>query len=168
MPANDSCNSVVAQWVNEMRRVRDTGVIATAVILAFVFIDAMAHISRAENASKAVGKDFKDWVDRYMKSQEPAEYRYTGEDLYAARCDLLHTFSNQFRKTKKNFGYHDGSHHRYRPDDANLVMLSVTALVDDLWQGISRFLAEQRRSGNYALIEKRFGEVFAMVPFGAA
>jgi hypothetical protein len=151
-----------------MKALRQANVIASAVILAFVVIDAMAHISRAVDADRATHSDFKAWVDRYMHAREPSEYRYTGEDIYAARCDLLHTFSNQHREGRKNFGYQDGYPHRYRPDIApNFVMLSVDALVEDLWQGISEFLAEKRSGADYPLITQGFNEVFAFTPFRA-
>lgn len=101
MNTPDPCDEVVAQLVAEMRRVQSAHANVSAAILSFVIIDAMAHIGRATSVSKATGEDFKAWVDRYMRSQKPAEYRYSGNDLWAARCDLLHTFSNQFRTSKK-------------------------------------------------------------------
>jgi hypothetical protein len=163
-----TCEQVIAQLVAEMKKVREARAIASSIILAYVIIDAMAHIARPTNAERATHQDFKAWVDRYMHAHEPAEYRYSGDDLYSARCDLLHTFSNQSRGTKRNFGYHDGFPHRYRPDiDPNLVMLSVEALVDDLWQGVSEFVAEQRKTGDHALCQKRFNEIFRWMPFGA-
>jgi len=165
MPTLRQPEIVVADLVAEMRRIRGADSIASAAILVYVVIDAMAHISRSATVDRATNVDFKAWVNQYMHSRS-SEYQYSGEDLYAARCDLLHTFSNQFRATKKNFAYHDGSPHRYRPDiDPNLVMLSVDDLVDDLWQGMSEFLADARRGSDYALIVQRFNEVFAFAPF---
>lgn len=166
MPTIRQPEDVVADLVAEMRKVSEANSIASAVILAYVIIDAMAHISRAAGADRATNTDFKAWVDRYMHAFEPAEYRYSGDDLYAARCDLLHTFSNQFRTTKKNFGYHNGFPHRYRPDiDRDLVMLSVDGLVDDLWQGVSEFLVEKRAGSDYQLTVQRFNDIFAFTPF---
>jgi hypothetical protein len=157
---------VVAQLVGEMRKLREAGVIASAVMLAYVVIDAMAHISRPLTADKATNADFKAWVDKYMHAYEPAEYRYNGDDLYAARCDLLHTFSNQFRSSKKDFGYHDGFPHRHRPDiGPNLVMFSVDGLIDDVWQGISEFLAEKRGGSDYPVTVKRFNDIYAFTLF---
>jgi hypothetical protein len=166
MPTARQPEDVIAQLVGEMRKLRGAGVIASAAMLTYVIIDAMAHISRPTIAARATNADFKAWVDRYMHVREPAEYRYSGEDLYSARCDLLHTFSNQLRLNRKHFGYHDGYPHRYRPDIApNVVMLSVDALADDLWQGVSEFLAEERAGNRYPLIVQRFNDIFAFVPF---
>lgn len=158
----------VAQLVGEMRKLRDAGVIASSARLVYVLVDAMAHISRPATADRATNKDFKAWADRYMRAAayEAAGYRYSGDDLYAARCDLLHTFSNQLRKSKKNFGYHNGFPHRYRPDiGPKLVMLSVDGVTDDLWQGISEFLAEKRNGADYPLTVQRFNQIFAFTPF---
>lgn len=92
---------VVAQWVAEMKRVQGAHANAAAAMLCFVTIDAMAHIGRATDAAKTINIDFKAWVDNYMRSDEPAEYRYSVDDLYAARCDVLHTFSNQIRSSNR-------------------------------------------------------------------
>ncbi len=163
-----TCERVIAQLVDEMKKVQNAKAIASTFILAFVVIDAMAHIARPVDAPKATGQNFKDWVDRYMHAFEPAEYRYKGEDLWGARCDILHTFSNQTRESKMNVGYQDGFPHRYRPDiDPTLVMLSAEALVDDLWKGVAEFVADQRGSGNHALLQKRFNELFRIFPFGS-
>jgi hypothetical protein len=163
----DPGDEVVAQLVEEMSRLHKAEAAASSAILAFVIIDAMAHIGRPKDAPKATGADFIAWVDLYMRVQEPAEYRYSGADLYAARCDLLHTFSNQTRTSKRNFGYHDGAPHRYRPDiDPNLVLLSVTSLAEHLWAAIAAFLMDKRSGPDYALVQTRFNDLFRLIPFG--
>ncbi len=63
-------------------------------------------------------------------------------------------------------GYLDGFPHRYRPDiGPDLILLSAEALVADLWRGVAEFVADQRRSGNDALCQERFNEIFRVMLF---
>lgn len=61
-------------------------------------IDKMAWLSipGEDNA----GQDFKDWVDRYLIAGR--QVAYTADDLWAARCGLLHTGAAESRDYRKN------------------------------------------------------------------
>jgi hypothetical protein len=140
------------------------------VALVYVFIDSMAWTGLPTKQQEVTGRDFIDWVNRYMVVPgEVAEYHYKGEDLYAARCGFLHTYSMKTSATGKRFGYHDGTPHRYRPDiDASLVVLSVPLLVDDLWAAVARYVAEVRRRGDAGVVEERMDQMLQTLPFKAA
>jgi hypothetical protein len=90
------------------------------------------------------------------------EWDYIGSDMYEYRCGMLHTISSQY----KMIAFHDGSHHRFRPDlDTRFVGISIPLLYDDLWAAIARFLADARAGDHYDCVKARFGEMYRFMPF---
>jgi len=69
------------------------------VILLYSLIDAMAWLWRDPSHDDVTGSDFKEWVDRYML---PAPGIYvSAEDLYGARCGLLHSLTGESKKHRE-------------------------------------------------------------------
>ena len=69
-----------------------------ALAAMFSSIDKMAWLTTVGYESE--GKDFKAWVDAYFISGQPLPY--TANDLWAARCGLLHTGAAESRDYRKN------------------------------------------------------------------
>lgn len=70
-----------------------------ALILTFVTIDSMAWLDRA--AGEDVTKpDFISWVDRYLLPDN--NLPCTGEELYSARCGMLHSLTADSRLQRQN------------------------------------------------------------------
>ncbi len=152
--------------VGELKKVYDSKSMVGAIIMTYVLIDSMARAGLPAGRNDVKRDDFVAWVDKYMKTATPAEYQYAGIDVYNARCGMLHTFTAQIHKPARHFGYHDGSPHRYRPDiDARLVMISVPLFIDDFWVAVARFLADKHSGPDYAVVQSRFGEMFAAYPY---
>jgi hypothetical protein len=61
-----------------------------ALILIYTAIDTVSWIASADE-NQPVGKRFQTWVDKWMLQKYPLPC--TAEELYAARCGLLHTLT---------------------------------------------------------------------------
>jgi len=157
---------IVRMLVDQLKTVLASGAALGPIIMAFVFIDAMARAGLPSNRNKVEGADFIGWVDKYMRTSDPCEYQYVGVDVYNARCAMLHTLTPQMHKDGRIFMYHDGVPHRYRPDlHANVVVISVPLFIDDLWTAVARFIADARSGSSWELVASRFNEMFAIVPY---
>ncbi len=111
----------------------------SALILLYSFIDRMSWLSVDGDSS---GSDFKMWVESYLLPQ--GEISCTANDLWAARCALLHTGSVEARDTKKGSArkihYSTGAllmRPETVPDDE--VYLNVGILHSNLFGAVSAF-----------------------------
>jgi len=62
-----------------------------ALILLFSAVDAFASLMRPETEDDTNGSHFEKWVENYMIG--PSRLTITSDDLWGARCGLLHTHS---------------------------------------------------------------------------
>jgi hypothetical protein len=67
------------------------------VLMVFVGMDLMALLSTPEERTEQTRAEFIAWADRYMHGHQDQPYRYTGRDLYGARCAALHAFGARSR-----------------------------------------------------------------------
>ncbi len=140
-------SKVIKNILDEIIKVRDAGAISATVIMTYVAIDTMAFLSMPLNKTKNGNKEFISWVDRYMKTDQMQSYQYSGEDMWAARCGKLHSYSAAsdyaIKKNCKLYGYHDGSEHRYNPKESErLVMISAHRLVEDFIARLRTFFRD--------------------------
>jgi len=68
-------------------------------ILLYSGIDAMAWLDREVDKSDVTARDFISWCDRYLL--DPADEQLRSEDLYAARCGLLHSHTGESRRHRE-------------------------------------------------------------------
>ncbi len=64
--------------------------IMPALVLVYSAIDSVSWLA-SENENQAVGERFQVWVDIWMLQKYPLPC--TAEELYAARCGILHTLT---------------------------------------------------------------------------
>lgn len=69
------------------------------VILLYSLIDAMAWLWRDPSHADVTGPDFREWVGRYMLPA--ADIHVSTEDLYGARCGLLHSLTGESKKHRE-------------------------------------------------------------------
>jgi hypothetical protein len=67
-----------------------------ALVLTYSGIDAAAWVNTNKPSTDRTG--FKEWVDRYLLPAEPLPC--SADDLYSARCALLHNLSSDSDMTK--------------------------------------------------------------------
>lgn len=84
----------LVQHANKMQNailcLRDNGFSESALMLLYAAIDQMAWLSISDEV--AGGKEFKEWVNRYMFARNRVGLeQVSANDLWAARCGLIHT-----------------------------------------------------------------------------
>ena len=160
---------ILASRVNEfttcIRMLLDTGHSLPALILLYSAIDAFASLLRPETKPDTTGDYFKKWTEDYMIGGSGLSIR--SEDLWGARCGLLHTHGAASRLSREGKAR---QLHYYRAQaltpgmqqelESKLKALramgklpvDIDALYAAFDQGVSRFLASIHRDTG---LEKR-------------
>jgi hypothetical protein len=133
-----------------------------ALILLFTAIDIFASLRRLETETDTNGGYFKKWVEDYMiaSSQRP----FTSEDLWGARCGLLHTHTAASKVSRQGKAR---QLHYYRAHDpisldqqrafdsiANIYgkqFVDVDLLHADFIEGLRRFSTDIQRNPELAM-----------------
>jgi hypothetical protein len=119
-------------------------------ILIYCGIDAMSYLDMPLGQAEVHADDFIHWVERYvtpnLKNQAT---QITGEELYSARCAVVHTYSVESRKTRRGsaraIGYAIGGGQSIVWDGKvgpGLVLLRLETLRDAFFTAIDRFVTE--------------------------
>jgi hypothetical protein len=94
---------IVAARVNEFTLctslLLDAGHTLPALIILFTAVDIFGSLLRAETEADTAGKYFKKWVDDYMLGH--SQVSFTAQDLWGARCGLLHTHTAASRLSRE-------------------------------------------------------------------
>jgi hypothetical protein len=142
-----------------------------AVILIYAGMDTMAFLDMPEGQTEVRGRDFIRWAGRYVRF--PGSVQVTGEELYAARCGMLHTYTAEARATRsgraRRIGYADKMDPpAYAAPTAapDIVLVSVPGLRDAFFRGIDQFLIDAYSSGpaKRATVEGRLGDLVHELP----
>ena len=72
----------------------------SALILLYSTIDIMVWLSRDPHDAAATREDFIRWVDEFMLPGSGVNC--TGEDLFAARCALIHSYAQAWGTSQSN------------------------------------------------------------------
>jgi hypothetical protein len=138
-----------------------------AVILTYCAMDAMAFLSMPEGKQKVGKSDFKVWVRKYLKTDSVQPYQYNEEDLYGARCGIVHTYGaesdlSRENKCKKIVYKPNCLKHFYDPaKHPDLVVLGVDLFIRDFYDAICKFLADIEKDDNLRKrVEKRLPNLF--------
>jgi hypothetical protein len=68
-------------------------------MLLYAHIDIAAALNRPASKSEVTRQDFKNWVDEYLLPN--SNLSCTADDLYAARCGLLHTYMAESKSSRE-------------------------------------------------------------------
>lgn len=71
----------------------------SAMILLYAGLDAMAWLNLPSNVDDVRGTDFQQWVETYFLPD--SGFNCTPEDLYGARCGLVHTNTSESRLNRQ-------------------------------------------------------------------
>src|SRR5256885_1307348 len=77
----------------------ERGYAMPGLILLYSLVDTMAWLSLPEGVEDVKGTDFIGWVRTYGLEQRVAPC--TADELYGARCGLLHSFSPDSRRSRR-------------------------------------------------------------------
>ena len=70
-----------------------------AMLVLYAGIDIMASLDRPKSSLEVKPSDFVKWTKRYLLPG--TQLACSGEDLYAARCGLVHTYMAESRRSRK-------------------------------------------------------------------
>jgi len=117
----------------------------SALILALCAIDQLAWLSLSEER-EVTSQDFISWTNRYVVSESSLDC--TSEDLYGARCGLVHSLTAESRLAKQGkatpIAYSWGNQPPYPRADLkkygmNWIMLHIETLCKTVEEGAFRF-----------------------------
>src|SRR2546425_10624542 len=91
--------STVGELLAAADLVMERGYAMPGLILLYSLVDTMAWLSLPEGVEDVKGTDFIGWVRTYGLEQRVAPC--TADDLYGARCGLLHSFSPDSRRSRR-------------------------------------------------------------------
>lgn len=146
--ARDPIHNAIQEGIKEDIRIAlEHKRFRAAAILIYAGMDAMAVLDMPAAQTNVTRTDFIRWANKYIRF--PCVNQVTGEDLYGARCAMLHTYgvvSEMSRQGKcRMIGYadHQVPEIRFNPSVANdLVIVSLQGLRDAFFTGIDRFLVD--------------------------
>src|SRR3989441_9826816 len=91
--------STVGELLAAADLVMERGYAMPGLILLYSLVDTMAWLSLPEGVEDVRGTDFISWVRTYGLEQRVAPC--TADELYGARCGLLHSFSPDSRRSRR-------------------------------------------------------------------
>jgi hypothetical protein len=163
----------IIQFIEELKRCEAVDAHMAAVLLVFVGIDTMAFLSLPAGQNAQSKRHFIAWADKYMKAHSDQMYKYTGIDLYAARCSALHCFTaegsfhRQFPRSMR-YVFSDGGRH-YASLDSRLVVIGSLSLINHFVLAVDAFLTDiQNDAALRERVEARLPKLYARRPFPPA
>ena len=91
--------ATVGELLAAADRLVNSDLVMPGLILFYSLIDSLAWLSLPDGAEDVNGADFVAWVRTYGLETRIAPC--TAEDLYGARCGLLHSYSPDSRRSRK-------------------------------------------------------------------
>ena len=101
--------------------------VVSTLTLVFSAIDALSALTRGSQGTRATRHEFKEWVNLYLLPELRVDL--TAEDVYGARCGVVHTRSPTSNLSKQGeakllvYKWRNG----HRPDDPLLAKRALSA-----------------------------------------
>ena len=119
-------------------------------ILIYCGVDAMAYLDMPPNQAKLDKQNFIQWAERYLSPKLSNQTTHiTGDELYSARCAVVHTYGTESIKTKsgevRRIGHIAGGNLpiAWAPEvNTDTVLLRLESLRDAFFTAIDEFLVE--------------------------
>lgn len=143
-------------------------------ILIYCGIDAMSYLDMPLGQAEVHANDFIQWAERYLRPNlKNQATQITGEELYSARCAVVHTYTVESRKTKSGstraIAYVIGGDQSIVWDAKvapNLVLLRLETLRDAFFTTIDRFLTEGYADKHkQPILETRLKNLLNTIPY---
>ena len=118
--------------------------------LMYATIDILASLERPADQEATGSKEFKQWVENYMPL---SVLNVTSDDLWAARCGLLHTFTPSSDKSRAgkarelhyvrgNANFVPFAQREVDPSCSTKIVVDIDCLVESFQNGIMAFMQE--------------------------
>lgn len=125
----------------------DQQCLVSAVTLVFAAIDALAALTRPINQRETDGATFRAWATRFLNPDQ--RMNCTAEDLWGARCGVLHTYSPEAVRAAQRgarriyYQWRQGPvADAVRELPAGSVVVIVEDLYDALFNAVHAYMAE--------------------------
>lgn len=153
------------------------GFYSSALVLTFSAIDTMAYLAMPAGKLDVMRSDFIDWAEKYMIFENSSQ-RPTAQDLYGARCGVLHGQGTACRRTREGkcrpirftsaqFQPRDTAYESPSKDAAHVATLEleVQQFVGAFLGGARRFLSSLCQDPRaLKLASQRLGEIIGSMP----
>jgi len=126
-----------------IRKCLDSECLVSAVTLMFSSIDALAALTRPIGQQSTNGEVFINWVSRYVKPE--STLRCTSEDIWGARCGVLHLYSPDSDLSAKNKArriYYQWSAGPAADASRSIPQGSLILVVEELWKTLENAIRE--------------------------
>lgn len=156
----------ILDFITRLKKLDEMNMTIESAVFVYIGIDLMAILGKPVSENRQTRTDFKQWVNKYMIADPEQPYQYSPEDVYAARCSLLHNYSSEAEihadGSAKKFGYSDGGKHFYDSSVSNeLVIIGSKSLVDDFVRGVENYFQDATEDQELKTrIESRVSKVF--------
>ncbi len=143
-------------------------------ILIYSGIDAMSYLSMPLQQGEVQSKDFIQWADKYMSPYLSNRItRVTGDELYSARCAVVHTYTIESRKTKSGntriIGYMFVGDQTMVWDSKvhpEMILLRLDTLRDAFFSAIDKFLIQSYADKQkQPILEARLRKLLNTIPY---
>lgn len=144
----------------------------SAIALIFASLDSISALTRPNGQADTTSKQFIEWVDRFLLPH--AGLKCTSEELYAARCGVLHTHSPESNIQRRSNGTVKRLVYQWRsgpaadaeialPNDATTIV--VEDLFDSFTNAVDGFLGEVEQDSNLAdVVNSHLAELLCYRP----
>jgi len=150
-------NFVHGQLKRSIRVLLEAECLSAAVVLIYSGMDTMAWIGMPAGQRGVTRTDFIRWAGRYVRF--PCREQLTGEDLYGARCAMVHQYGAESAISRQGkcrlVGYMNDSipEIRFQPAvDPDLVLVSVKGLAEAFFRSVDTFLIDVFADKNKASV----------------
>jgi hypothetical protein len=143
-----------------------SGLLLPSMMMIYATIDVLGALARPAGAIESTGDDFRVWVERYLLPG--SHLPLTANDLWGARCGLLHTYTPESRDSRRGKArkllYVAGRLDESARDTTQLVVGEYVVVVSqDLFDALSkafqRFIDDLERDADLAeRVTARAGE----------
>lgn len=99
--SKEAFETVSAQLQYTIKDVFAKGQTTPTILLIYATIDILASLARPTNRPDTDRQFFKDWVTEYILSD--SQLPCNADDIYAARCGLLHTLTAESREARLGY-----------------------------------------------------------------
>ncbi len=135
--------------VNSISLLYEKNLYGQIIIIIYSSIDTMGLLNAPPSQTSASGGSFKNWVKNYILSYPNIEFNE--EDLWGARCAVLHSFTSESDLSKANkvreIQYISGKNDGMEPllnqmrslNDGKHVPVFIEDLISALFEAIEKF-----------------------------
>ena len=97
--SKDNFDTNIVQLLEATELLIRTTLVTPALLLIYAGIDILGTVDRPSDKDESTGEDFRGWADQYMMPEQ--SLGCTADDLWGARCGLLHTYTSESRHSRK-------------------------------------------------------------------